>query len=57
MKKNSVLLFWVLGISIFLCWCDQNVIDSDAEVETSLSESNVIETGSSLSSEIKQWKM
>jgi peptidylprolyl isomerase len=56
MKKNSVLLFWVLGISIFLCWCDQNVIDSDAEVETSLSESNVIETGSSLSSENKTMK-
>ena len=56
MKKNSVLLFWVLGISIFLCWCDQNVIDSDAEVETSLSESNAIEAESSLSSENKTMK-
>ena len=56
MKKNSILLFWVLGISVFLCWCEQNVIDSDAEVKTSLSESNVIETGSSLSSENKIMK-
>jgi len=56
MKKNSILLFWVLGISVFLCWCEQNVIDSDAEVKTSLSDSNVIETGSSLSSENKIMK-
>ena len=59
MKKNSILLFWVLWISIFLCWCEQNVqesMDSDVEVKTSLSESNAIETGSSLSSENKIMK-